>query len=229
MSEPDSRLYDLFSRAHIVGRGKKAKGETGGARVITFSDIDVNEALEHLVEDGDNFLLETMYPFMYPRNKDSLDYRVIESTLTANLINRASVPDTKEWTSEQESYFQSYSQIEFSELKGLSSYRCYNTENDRVETFDPSDFGLSPVFFNVKQDLLNYRTVYNFVRKLKSKGYDLASLSMSVSGESRSVKYDYPFSLEFSDGKGLLKIKDLTASKLLISHLIPGIKGMKRA
>lgn len=197
----DSKLHRYLSevgiRSKVIGR-------------IDFNPVDLDRALEAIVADGDNFLLERLYSYAKPG---------LEFVLDVSLDSPAGEPDMSGWSEDQREDYKFNHEIIYQEGEWHSPMRCYNLETNRVEDFDPIAFHPLPESFVVLDHVQDYRRLYNQVRKAKSFGYRLVDVEI-VQPE------DILFHLNLSDSSRFhyFSYHHIKGSRKYFGHLIPELK-----
>ena len=196
----ESELYKYLSEVGIKDR------KVGR---IDFNPVDLDKALEALVADGDNFLLERMYSYVTPNEEDE-DY-----ALCVRLINPDLIPDISDWDKERKATYHKKNRI----IHGLGDWtlttECYNIETGNVEEFDPVKFHPFPTVFEIDDYIEDYRRQYNHIRKAKARGYELEGI------EIQGPEY---LTFDKEDGDYLLTTENLMTARQSFGNLVPGLE-----
>lgn len=199
-NEAESKLYQYLS---AVGVKRKSPGR------IDFNPIDLNRALEFIVADGDNFLLERLYSYATP------GFGLI---LSVGLDHPDLPPDMSGWGEDRQEMYRFNNEVVYQE-GDWHHPRCYNPETGKIAKFNPITFQPHPERFLVLDHMEDYRRLYNQVRKVKPLGYRLRDLEIEEPDDLLAHFY-----IEKDTQQPIFRYLSSERVRNLLGHLIPELE-----
>ena len=194
---------------------------------IEFNEVDIEKALECMLQDAANGLFDTLY------DKDSLDKQV-EFSISVELWNTRIAPDTSAptWTRQQNDHFESFLELLWS--RGDWQYDAetvlYNTDNNLVERFDPDRFYPLPISASLTEDCHQHERIAKQIESLLSLGYQ--PVAVDIDAHLANSQDPYLASLSLTKSQLCLPVLEdqhhyrfsyKRECKAIFSQLIPGL------
>jgi hypothetical protein len=143
----------------------------------------------------------------------------IEPVFQAMLAKPEVRPDMSTWTEGEKFCYGQNEEVVLTNDVWMNG-EAYDPQTRKMMRFDPIAFYPQPERFSIFDRFQDYRRLYNWVRKARTKGYELQLLGIDDMNSELIAFYLRTDEL----GSSICHIHDPCKARHLLGHLIPGVE-----